>query len=313
MKKKTEAADAAPAERGATPASNGGPESRSAPKVVMLPVSGLEVHPAAKLVPRMRDDEWEPFLAHVLRNGVQTPVDAVKKGDRCLVLDGRHRLEGAKARGDKVLPVVLLDLDEAGQVEHILRTALLRRHLSDDQRAVMAAKLQENQVGEAKRERARKGGRAGGRGRTKRASDSSAHPGDAKQTAAAAKGKRARRSEETAAKAFNVSRKKVRKAKRLAKASPDLADRVLAGEVSLQEAAREAGTQASSGPPTPATTPTQAESSAAPPGQADALVIPLTADLKSFAEPIMKAFGYEQGGDLGRALYRLYIFHDEDE
>lgn len=79
-------------------ASKGEADNMSAPSVVMLPVSGLELHPAAESVPPMKDDEWAAFLEDVPRVGVQTPLLAVKKGDGHLMLDGRHRLKAARIR-----------------------------------------------------------------------------------------------------------------------------------------------------------------------------------------------------------------------
>jgi len=105
-----------------------------------------------------------------------------------------------------------------------------RRNLTDDQRAMNAAALAEDEAKLAMRERAKKGGEAGGRGRPKAQDDSSATDVSAKQSQS--KG-RTPRSTEKAAKRSRVSERKVRQAQAIRKKAPKLAEQVLAGDLTL--------------------------------------------------------------------------------
>jgi hypothetical protein len=135
-----------------------------AQQVVELPVGGLRLHEEAGKIPFMREVEWEPFLEDVRAHGVQDPLMVQKGG---VVLNGRCRLRAARECGLPSVPAVVVDLTPEEQLEAIYRSALLRRHLSDDQRAVLAARYQELLSQGARRERARKAGLAGGRGRAR--------------------------------------------------------------------------------------------------------------------------------------------------
>ena len=96
----------------------------------------LHVHPDAALVPEMRAEEYAALVADVRVRGVRVPLEVL--GD--VVLDGRHRLRAAKEAGRPEVPVVEADLGSATAAEYVLKAAVLRRHLTDDQRAMMAAR-----------------------------------------------------------------------------------------------------------------------------------------------------------------------------
>jgi ParB-like chromosome segregation protein Spo0J len=210
------------------------PASSETTNIVRLPVRDLRPHPAALKVPGMRDEEWKPFLESVRTSGVQDPL-TVQKGGR--VLDGRHRLKAARESGQEAVPARVVDLGPDEQIALVYRTALLRRHLSDDQRAMLAARWAEAESKKSRSERARKAGLAGGRGREK----SPAGPGDATAPKPAeghdgqTKTVRART---RAAGQYRVPERKVRAARDLEKASPELAARVLAGDLTLNQARR---------------------------------------------------------------------------
>src|SRR5262249_38227569 len=139
--------------------------------------------------------------------------------------------------GDVWIPAILVDLSPHEQEARVYQSALLRRHLNDDQRAVLAARWQKLQVAETKQERARKGGRAGGRARQKIVADSSASPGGAGLTRSSTPSEpRAVRVRRRAADAFGVSEKRISKATKLDAASRPLADAVLAGTTTLSAA-----------------------------------------------------------------------------
>src|SRR5262249_4500980 len=145
-----------------------------AQKIVRVRIADLVLHPAAQHVPRMRDDQWQPVRESIRRDGVQQPILVQIPN---IVLDGQHRTEASRERGDVWIPAILVDLSPPEPEARVSESALLRRHLSDDQRALLAARWQQPQVAQAKQDRARKGGSAGGRSRQKAAAASSAPPG----------------------------------------------------------------------------------------------------------------------------------------
>lgn len=103
-------------------------------------VLGLRPHDAASLVPPMPEPDYRDLLADVRAHGVVTPLDVLADGR---VLDGRSRLRAATEAKVSAVPVRVLDMDEAEAAEHILRTAILRRHLTPSQRAALVASGQE--------------------------------------------------------------------------------------------------------------------------------------------------------------------------
>ncbi len=113
----------------------------SVPSPQLVPPDSLTLHPAHVWVPPMRPEEWRAFLDDIKTNGIQTPlqVDAHRR-----VLDGVHRLQAAKALHLPAVPVVgvtLPDGDDATAIAFVLRAAIHRRQLTDDQRAVLAAQI----------------------------------------------------------------------------------------------------------------------------------------------------------------------------
>lgn len=185
-------------------------------------LDGLKPHEAAQIVPRMRPDEWKAFLEDVRANGVIEPLVIQRDGP---VLDGRHRLDAARECGFEVVPYREVELSEREQVDFVIRSAVIRRHLSDDQRAMLANYLREQIGDESKRTRSAKAG-AGNRKKGKNLEVTSAS-------------KIKERARKQAAEALNVPESKVRKAKEIADESPELADKVLAGDITLKDAQRQ--------------------------------------------------------------------------
>jgi ParB-like chromosome segregation protein Spo0J len=211
-----------------------------------VPVDKLRLHPTlGKDVPRMSDDEQKEFLGDVREaGGIMTPILVQEDGDGYLVLDGRHRLEAARVCGHDTIPARIVDWPADRQVEEIFRTSLLRRNLTDDQRAALAAAAWEVASRRAKQARASKGGKAGGRGRGK-GEDSLRDTSSSKLSEA----ERPRGStlDETA-KEFRVSKRKVKAARKLRKDDPGLADEVRDGKKTLPAAKREAKAKAGESP-----------------------------------------------------------------
>jgi len=175
----------------------------------------LREHESATLVPPMREREYEDFRNDVRARGITTPLEV--HGN--IVLDGRHRLRAAREVGLLQVPVIEVQLKGASEIDHILRAAVIRRHLSDDQRAVVAAMyLQQNP-------RPRGGDR---RSEAIPAEINQAHVGQIDPTPGRS----------IAAVAMNVSTNRVKKATFLLSSAPGLAANVHRGEMKLAVALR---------------------------------------------------------------------------
>ena len=96
----------------------------------------LRPHPLARLIPDMRGRVWQDFYADVVLRGIKVPLEVLADGT---VVDGRHRLRAAIELGIKEVPVVDAPLNGDSPEVYMLKAAVLRRHLTDDQRAALAA------------------------------------------------------------------------------------------------------------------------------------------------------------------------------
>lgn len=205
---------------------------------VLAKVSDLRLHDEAGRVPRMRPAEYAEFLADIRERGVRVPIE-LQPGTKT-ILDGRCRYLAAQEAGLTHVPVAEAQLNGEDPVVYILRMASKRRHLTDDQRAMLAdeerewlaAKGRERQRQAAKAQGDR--GKEGGRG-NKKPPEAAASSKGFERTEPKATTERAR---ETAAKVHNTSPWKVRQAQAVKTASPELAEKVKNGEVPLAQAAR---------------------------------------------------------------------------
>jgi ParB-like chromosome segregation protein Spo0J len=202
-------------------------------RVVDLPVHWLRPHQEAAKVPFMRAEEWAAFAPDVKARGVQEAVVVQVGGD---VLDGRCRLQAAQEGGRQTVPARVVDLSPIEQVLYVYRAAALRRHLNDDQRAILAARYRELLSEAARKARAQKGGQAGGRGRRKADSSQDTAPQKLSEDAAQAAGASTR---QQAAALHNVPERKLRTAIEVERKDPELADKVLAGDMTLNLAKRQ--------------------------------------------------------------------------
>lgn len=173
----------------------------------MVPVSSLKLHPRADLVPDMRESEWSEFYTDIAFKGITTPLEMLADGT---ILDGRHRFKAAQELGLESVAVVDAPLMGDDPEMYMLKTAVLRRHLTDDQRAVMAARwVQENKV-------------QGQRTSEPRRSEVSTHP-----------------TRDEAIGLFNVPQRRVSEATTLMNRQPELAEQVRQGAVSMRDARQE--------------------------------------------------------------------------
>jgi ParB-like chromosome segregation protein Spo0J len=205
--------------------------SMSAGSVVISWISAdqLKLSPLASLVPMMRPVEWTSFLEDVRVHGIQDPLHVAPDG--VTVLDGRHRRNAALELGLTSVPVMPAPLNGHSEMAYMLRRAVLRRHLTDDQRAILAAQLYAESSSAAKRGRA--------------AQANAVKYGDAETSLlATVSDKEKIDTRATAAREYSVSERKVKYAIELVQQAPDLAQQVRSGTLRLHEALTTAKRQA---------------------------------------------------------------------
>jgi hypothetical protein len=224
---------------------------------VHVPTGTLEPHPATRMVPPMRADEWHAFRNDIEARGILVPLQVDSRGR---VIDGAHRLQAARELGLPTVPVVRApladDTDDDAITLFVLRNALHRRHLSDDQRAVLAAKAAEylTRLSRKRRAQAAAAARWGEDG----SGDKGESGGEDKDRAPAPGNPPARGQEQeqgqppsvslpvpgervraAVAKEFGVSEKKIRQAQELLAADRARAGLVMKGQEKLNRALRD--------------------------------------------------------------------------
>ncbi len=205
------------------------------------------MHPLAKLFPDLPKDEFEKLKRDIEEHGQLEPI--VVAGDEPIVLDGRHRLKACKELG--LVPRVLhfsrvvtegkddqLSGQRLTEAEFIWSRNVLRRHLTDDQRAAIALDWSdaEKKVS-AERQRA-----------------TQAKPGEkvgSKVRVNPPAPKRDRHSTRNAlAQKARTTPHKIRQAETIKKNAPELLSKVAAGEMKLNDGVKMAAAQSSPIPQT---------------------------------------------------------------
>ena len=173
------------------------------------------VHPAADAFPMMSDAELEELAADIAANGLRHSLTL--NHDGTVLIDGRNRLRACQIAGvditDERLPE---DWTDAQIIDYIVSANVQRRHLTPSQKAMVASAL-EPMYAEAARERMLAG-----------KADPSADSREGSQ--------RERRADEQAAKAVGASGRSVSDAKALKRDAPDLAEKVVNGDMTLNAA-----------------------------------------------------------------------------
>ncbi len=96
-------------------------------------------HPAADLFPMMQGKQWEEFKEDIRQNGFQESVTLYKNQ----ILDGRNRYKAAMEL-DMLDDLPISEIDDDHQFDPfqwVISRNLHRRHLTESQRASVAAKL----------------------------------------------------------------------------------------------------------------------------------------------------------------------------
>lgn len=174
-----------------------------------------EIHPTASIFPMMTDEALNELGHDIQEHGLRDPI-VMHEGR---VIDGRNRLEGCHRAG--VEPTFVDWTGSGSVVSWIISVNVHRRHLTDRQRAVIAAKVAQELEAEAK-------------SRSTQNLRNSWDPVEGLDPGPRGEGKSAA----TAAKLLNVSRDATNKAARIAKSgSEELVKAVTHGKVSLDAAA----------------------------------------------------------------------------
>jgi site-specific DNA-methyltransferase (adenine-specific) len=176
------------------------------------------------LIAPLQPDEREQLEANVVAHGCRDPL-VVWRG---YLIDGHNRHEICERRGIKYRTVEMVLLTREHVLLWIEENQLGRRNLTDDQRAVIAYSVLERREAMRKKERARKGGKAGGRHHPKVSLEDTAAP---KLTV--------ERSRPAVAKAARISERKLRTVGEVQKKRKDALSSIRLGEKTIAQVKKE--------------------------------------------------------------------------
>lgn len=184
------------------------------------------IHPAAELFPMIDADEMDALVDDIKANGLKEAGWLMPDG---ALLDGRHRMAACERAG---VPMRWRVYRGDDPIAHVLSYNLRHRHLNTGQRAMLALQI-EPLYAELARQN------TGGRPRL--VEKPVADRPQVSEFEAAPKPKPAaeKKSREQAAKTAGTSGRAVGRAKRVAEKAPDLADKVVAGQIALDAAEKE--------------------------------------------------------------------------
>jgi hypothetical protein len=83
----------------------------------------------------MRKDEWDDFYLDIATHDIKVPIEVTGDGT---IVDGRHRWKAAHGLNYELVPIIDAPLNGEDPGEYMIKAAVLRRHLTDDQRATIA-------------------------------------------------------------------------------------------------------------------------------------------------------------------------------
>ena len=101
----------------------------------MSEIAGFKVHPAAELFPMMTDAEMSALVNDIRENGQDEPIEIDADG---LLIDGRNRAKACEQLGIEPQRRIFHGSDVW---QHVISRNLHRRHLTEPQRAMIAARI----------------------------------------------------------------------------------------------------------------------------------------------------------------------------
>jgi hypothetical protein len=176
-----------------------------------------KIHPLAELFPHLPKDEFEKLKHDIELHGQQEPI--MLGLDERTLLDGRHRLRACKELNIEPVTMTFGATNGVTESEYIWSRNVLRRHLTDDQKAVLVLKWSDAEK-EAAKERQRQNLKQG-----------------AKKPEVADSPPRGK-TREVIAKKAGVTQHKVRQAETVKKSAPELLAKVEAGDMTLKDAVK---------------------------------------------------------------------------
>ncbi len=203
----------------------------------MTKLGPYEVHPFADAFPLIDGDEFDSLVGSIKRNGLRKPI--LLNHDKTVLIDGRNRYRACEAATvDPVFDVLPERYTEPMVLDLILDLNLDRRHLNAGQRAMVAVAYKE-----AIEKAQPKGGRPIGGNAEVTLSPNVTKPGTDPSPVSsqnvAAKSRDDRKSAHRAAKMTGASGTGVKQAAAVQRDAPDLAKKVVNGEMALDAADRE--------------------------------------------------------------------------
>ena len=180
-----------------------------------------------KLIPLLSEDEYSKLEQSILREGCRDALIVWMKNNEPILIDGHNRHEIC-TKHDIKFKTQEIHFDSVEEAEiWILINQLSRRNLADDQRAIITDELIERQSAINKIIR------------TEPATKSRKKKHDIVLDTASKTKKEPTRTRKYLSKCAKVSERKVKKARKLRKEKPELAEKVRAGDLTLLEADRE--------------------------------------------------------------------------
>lgn len=101
-------------------------------------MSGYPIHPKAKIIPEMNEEDYERLRDDIQQVGVRDPVWLF----RGQIVDGRHRARVCEELGLDI-PTQEFEGAEEEILDFVISMNLARRHLRESQRALVAARVAE--------------------------------------------------------------------------------------------------------------------------------------------------------------------------
>ena len=106
----------------------------------------MKAHPYADILPLLEGEAFDSLVADIRANGLLEPI-TIHEG---MILDGRNRCGACKAAG---VEPQFLEFDGDDPLAFVLSLNVHRRHLSESQRGMVAARLETLKHGDDRHKR----------------------------------------------------------------------------------------------------------------------------------------------------------------